>query len=278
MKMNYVAVEPGVPIAFHLSGPASDTALLICHGLGGYHIMWEDDAAFFARDRQVLVIDMRGHGFSPDVRNGTVADYTLEKLARDVIGVIEHCGLKQVDFLGNSLGGVVGLEVIKQRRDLVRSLLTCGTTFELHLTVAFVWLKKLVYRIKGRKLADYIAQKGTSYDAPRPLIREMYRNVSLPVTHFIDYNIYDYGYLDVAAEFDGPIFILRGELDSAINKALTSTLARLQGQADFNVVDLPGVGHFTNLDNPELFRREVGKALMVIDNRFAQSAVAKVAE
>ena len=266
LDMKYVAVERFVPIGFSRIGPETGVPLVICHGLGAYHIQWEAEARLFAQSRPVLTVDLRGHGASAAVRNGSAEDYAIELMASDVIGVIEHCGFGSVDFLGNSLGGMIGLEIARVRPDLLRSLITCGTAYKLRLSSLAVWMKFAMYRVMGRRLPKFIARHATTNESMRPIVEEMYENASREVMHFIDRQIYIFDRMDTARAFDGPIVVLRGELDKEINRYLDHSIEALKDKTSFHVIDLPGVGHFTNFDQPDLFRRALEAALKHVES------------
>ena len=272
LDMRYVAVERFVPIAYNLSGPSEGTPLLICHGLGAYHIQWEQDIREFSKDRPVLTIDLRGHGASGNVRNATQKDYSIERMAQDVIGVIDHCGFKQVDYLGNSLGGMIGLEVAKVRPDLLRSLITCGTSYKYKLTRFHVWIKKLMYKTQGRNLGKFIAKRATTNDEMRPIVQEMYSNADTHIIHLIDKEIYIFDRLDAAMNFEGELILLRGEHDKAINGTFKpQRIKMLQSKPNFHLIELPGIGHFTNLDRPEVFRAALKDALEIAESSSLQN-------
>ncbi len=267
LDMKHVAIERFVPIGYNLSGPDTGVPLLICHGLGAYHIQWEAEALLWAKTRPVLTVDLRGHGASAVVRNGRVGDYSIERMARDVVGVIEHCGFARVDYLGNSLGGMIGLEITRTRPDLLRSLITCGAAYKFRLSRLVVWAKFAMYYLLGRRLPKFIARHATTNEDMRPLVEEMYANASREVMHFIDRQIYIFNGEDAARAFKGQIIVLRGERDTDINRFLDRSIKLLREKPGFHVIDLPGVGHFTNLDRPDAFQRALKEALDHVEKR-----------
>lgn len=262
MIMNKFEVEPNVNIAFNYTGSPGDDALVICHGLGASHLQWEKDAEYFSKYLPVLTLDLRGHGESSEVPNGSPEDYTLEKMASDVETVIRNCGIENVVILGNSLGGVVALEMIRRNRVSIKSLITCGTTFKLNLPSFVLWVKRFVYWMKRKNIAEFIANQSTKSNSAAEIIRKMYEVMSFSVIRYVEPNILKYDYLDVARDYKGYISIIQGELDSAINRELKSTEAALEGRENVMMSNLPDVGHFTNLDNPVLFREEVIETLL----------------
>ena len=268
--MRYLAVERFVPIGFNLIGPKTGMPLVICHGLGACHIQWAAEARRISESRPVLTIDLRGHGASAMVRNGHPEDYSIARMAEDVIGVIEHCQFDQVDFLGNSLGGMIGLEIAHSRPDVLRSLITCGTAYKYKLSPLVVWVKFAMYYLLGRRLPGFIARHATTNEDMRPLVEEMYKNASRKVMHFIDRQIYKFDRLDAAQQFVGPIVVLRGQRDYGINRYLDRSIKNLAGKPGFQVIDLKDTGHFTNLDNPGAFIAALEEALAHIDVYFSK--------
>ncbi|MEU3050481.1 alpha/beta hydrolase [Streptomyces sp. NPDC006984] len=102
----------------------SGTGLLFVHGTGfGAEGTWGHLADAFTDGRSVLLPDLSGCGATED--DGT--ELTVERLAAQVIGVIEDNGGEPVDLVGFSLGSVVSATVAATRPDLVRRLvLTAG--------------------------------------------------------------------------------------------------------------------------------------------------------
>jgi pimeloyl-ACP methyl ester carboxylesterase len=59
-----------------------------------------------AAGRQVIAVELQGHGHTADTR----PEMTIEALAGDVIGLLDHLGIGQADIFGFSLGGLVAVE------------------------------------------------------------------------------------------------------------------------------------------------------------------------
>jgi 3-oxoadipate enol-lactonase len=91
----------------YVTGGADDAPwVTMSHSIAADHTFWEAQAAALAAaGYRVLRYDTRGHGKS------TVGDdpYSLELLARDVIGLWDALGIGRSHFVGLSLGGMIGL-------------------------------------------------------------------------------------------------------------------------------------------------------------------------
>lgn len=85
------------------SGGDSTRAFLLVHGFGGDLNNWLFNFAELSHHLRTVAIDLPGHGRSAkDVGDGSAAG-----LVAAVDGVIDALGLKEVHFVGHSLGGLV---------------------------------------------------------------------------------------------------------------------------------------------------------------------------
>jgi len=75
------------------------------NSLGTDFSMWDPQMAELQRRFRILRYDTRGHGQS----SVTPADYTIEQLGRDVLGLLDSLRLDRVDFCGLSMGGMIGI-------------------------------------------------------------------------------------------------------------------------------------------------------------------------
>jgi 3-oxoadipate enol-lactonase len=94
----------GTPLAYRLDGDATAPVLILSNSIATDHTMWDDNVASFARHFRVLRYDMRGHGDS----GAPAGAYSIDRLGRDVLELMDHLGIGKAHFLGLSLGGFVG--------------------------------------------------------------------------------------------------------------------------------------------------------------------------
>jgi pimeloyl-ACP methyl ester carboxylesterase len=102
--------KAGVPLVFnmHLNGNLDNWDPAVTDGL--------------AKEREVILFDNAGIGSS----SGEVP-VTFAEMAKNAIAFIGALGLKQVDVLGFSIGGMVAQNIAMQRPELVRKLILVGT-------------------------------------------------------------------------------------------------------------------------------------------------------
>ncbi len=263
-----VTADDGAEIAYTLRGPETPHTLLFCPGLGATQLGYSADADYFAGlGRRTLTFDLRGCGRSPGPRRVTAASFTVARLADDVICLLDALGVQSVDFVGHSLGGVIGLDMISRAPSRVRSLITYGTTYQIDTSWLTYALVALVSKLIGTKrLAALFSRMGTAYDHPRQVIKTMLAESPVDVTNRIRRSIRRYDYRSAAASWPGPILLIRGSQDKEINRWLPATLAALAQKPNFHLAEVAGAGHFTNLDKPQEVREITARFLERLDS------------
>jgi 3-oxoadipate enol-lactonase len=94
----------GCMIHAELTGPAGAPVLMLSNSLGTNLHMWDDQVAPLTRHFRLLRYDRRGHGRS-GVPKGP---YSMERLGRDVLAILDGLGIDKVNWCGLSMGGMVG--------------------------------------------------------------------------------------------------------------------------------------------------------------------------
>lgn len=95
-------------IKAHTEG--SGRKLLLVHGLGGSGKSWSPVLAALTAHREVIAIDLPGHGESP----ACPGSETFNGLADSLESYIVHGGLASIDVAGVSLGGRLVLELARR--------------------------------------------------------------------------------------------------------------------------------------------------------------------
>jgi len=94
----------GCPINVEVEGPQGAPVLMLSNSLGTTLRMWDAQVAPFTQHFRLVRYDRRGHGKS-GVPKGP---YTMERLGRDVLAVLDGLGVKKINWCGLSMGGMVG--------------------------------------------------------------------------------------------------------------------------------------------------------------------------
>jgi pimeloyl-ACP methyl ester carboxylesterase len=92
--------------------------LLLVHGGYGLASGFDALADRWSRDRQVIAVELDGHGHT----RRSSRPFRCETFGDDIAAVIQGLGLETVDLLGYSLGGAASLRCAIQHPSLVRRL------------------------------------------------------------------------------------------------------------------------------------------------------------
>jgi len=105
-----------VSVAYERSGAGEP--LLLLHGIGHHRQAWDPVIPILAVEREVIAVDLPGFGASPALPDGV--PYDLATVAPVLAGFCEAIGVDRPHVAGNSLGGLIALEL--GRTKAVRSV------------------------------------------------------------------------------------------------------------------------------------------------------------
>lgn len=94
----------GCEIAYRFDGANDLPVLILSNSIATTHRMWDDQIAELSKSFRVLRYDTRGHGAS----DAPTGPYSLDRLGRDVIELVDALAIKRAHFCGLSLGGFIG--------------------------------------------------------------------------------------------------------------------------------------------------------------------------
>ena len=86
--------------------------LLLLHGTGSHWQMWEPVLPMLTARHDVIAVDLPGFGRSPMPSPGTPPG--VDSLCRLVLGFAAELGIECPHVAGNSLGGMMALELVRQ--------------------------------------------------------------------------------------------------------------------------------------------------------------------
>lgn len=101
--LSFITTGDGVRIAYRFDGTPGTPVLLLSNSIGTDLHMWDVTVPRLAEHFHVLRYDARGHGAS----GAPSGPYSIDRLGRDVVELLDALGLQRVHMLGLSLGGIV---------------------------------------------------------------------------------------------------------------------------------------------------------------------------
>jgi 3-oxoadipate enol-lactonase len=254
--LRHFATSDGLAIAYGDFGPRHGQPVVLCHGLAANGRQFIADAEYFAGEGyRVLVPNLRGHGVSERPQTCATADFTIDRLADDMVAMLDDAGVDSVDWVGNSLGGIVALGMMGTATHRFRSFASFGTSYRLALPAFIPGIFPVIYGLFGKGIVSGATARATTDQLDgRRLVTEMLRDFDPFTGQAVARNVRRYDLIDRAVGFDRPILMIRGGRDRAVNAALGKTLKAMEGRPNFRRVDIPTAAHCANLDAPAAIR------------------------
>jgi pimeloyl-ACP methyl ester carboxylesterase len=114
----------GIKLYYETGG--TGRPLILLHGGLGAIEMFGPILPALASGRQVIAVDLQGHGRTADIDR----PLSVELMADDIAALIKQLGLESADVMGYSLGGGVALQTAIRHSEVVRKLVVVSTPFK----------------------------------------------------------------------------------------------------------------------------------------------------
>lgn len=232
-----------------------DEALVLLHGFGGSHHIWDEVIAHLDSSRPILAYDLPGHGKSLDAfRDGAAASF-----ARMILADLDARGMVSVHLVGHSLGGAVSVLVGLFEPQRVRSMtLLAPGGFGPEINASL--LQQLARSETEEDIASSLrAMAAPSFAPSETLVRQTWKERSVPgqretLERLFARIVRDgrQGAFTAAqlATLTIPVQLVWGELDPVLPVQQAAN-----APADFQVKRLPGLGHMLPLEAPREMAR-----------------------
>jgi 3-oxoadipate enol-lactonase len=246
----------GARINYQLDGPEGRPVLVLSNSLGTDFSMWEPQVAPFTRHFRLLRYDQRGHGKS----DAPAGPYTMERLGRDVLALLDGLGLKKARFCGLSMGGMTGMWLGANAGERFEKLALCNTSGDT--THPELWDQRMeMVREQGMKaIAAASPERWFTKEfrerAPATVARICALVEATPAEGYLGCcgAIRNNHQHDSLGRIVAPTLVIAGASDPATPPAAGRAVAeRIKGA---KYVELPAA-HLSNIEQPERFTAEV---------------------
>lgn len=254
----------GININYEISGQENGPVVVLSHSLGCNLHMWEPQVAELEKNFKVLRYDMRGHGRS-DAPKGK---YTFEMLGEDVVGLLDELKIKQVHWVGLSIGGMIGQCLALNYPQRLSSLVLCDTGAFMPEEAQPIWQERIEEARNGgmearvkSTLADWFTPeyiKGNNSGLEK--IKQQL--LTTPVDGYIGciWALRGLNFIDRLAEIKMPSLIIVGEKDFGTPvEASKAMQERIQGS---KLTIIPDAAHLSSVAKPEEFNIALSDFLM----------------
>ena len=246
----------GCPINVQVDGPEDAPVLMLSNSLGTTLHMWEAQVAPFTQHFRLVRYDRRGHGKS-GVPKGP---YTMERLGRDVLAVLDGLGVKKINWCGLSMGGMVGQWLGANAPERVERLVLTNTS-------SFFpdkngWNERLKL-VEEKGIAAFAAQnmarwftKGFLEREPQTVagIQAMFAATPLEGYLACGAAVRDMDHRDLLPRIKAPTLVIAGKHDGATPPEANEYISNHIPGAKFALVD---AAHLSNIEQSEAYTKAV---------------------
>ena len=247
----------GRKIYYDLNGPHDGPVVCFTHSLSSDGGMWaEQMPELIKAGYRVLRLDMRGHGGSDPV----AGDYTMAALADDVAAALDALSISKVQFIGLSIGGMIGQAFAIKYPDRLISSMLCDTLPATPEGADAAWGPRLAAVRKADSVAPLADATMTRWftDAFKPANADRWRQIRETIA-----GTTAAGYLGCGAailNFDfrpdlpaikTPTLVLCGDDDEGTPPAANKLIADLIPGGRY--VEIANARHFPNVEHPDTF-------------------------
>jgi 3-oxoadipate enol-lactonase len=256
-----VKVDDGCTIHAELEGPENAPVLMLSNSLGTDLHMWDDQVVPWTSHFRLLRYDRRGHGKS-DAPKGP---YTMERLGRDVLGVLDGLGIAKINWCGLSMGGMVGMWIGANAGDRVNKLILSNTSSYFPDKTAWEGRIKMV-REKGLEgIVDANMErwftKGFREREPQAMEKMRKMFVATKVDGYVGCGeaIRDMDHRPLLPKIKAPTLVIAGRQDPATPLEGNEYLREHIPGAQIAVLE---AAHISNLEQPKAYAETVLEFLL----------------
>ncbi len=259
VKAGSAKAPDGLRIDYDVRGKG-ETSLVFVHCWSCNRGFWRKQLDVFAKEYQVVSLDLGGHGSSGAERE----PWKVLGLAGDVVAVMDTLDLKRVVLIGHSLGGPVALETARLKPESVIGVVCVDTVHDADLEFPEGMLDQMI----GQFRADYkgtmtqfiqrMFPAGTDPALIQWVTEQANRTdpeVTLPIMK-------DFENVDLKQCLRGVKAPVRG-INAAVLPGLIpkTEIEHNRKYADYDAVLIEGVGHFLQLEKPDAFNAHLAEVL-----------------
>jgi len=253
----------GIDAYYEIHGKEGAPWLTLSHSLACSVRMWDEQIASFKDRYRILAYDTRGHG-----RSGAPAgDYTLEQLADDLKGLLDHLKISKTHYCGLSMGGMIGQTFALKYPGILQTLVLADTSSRIPPEVGPMWEERIkVAQTQGMQpLVQPTLERWltASYRSAHPetvaRIGKLIADTPVPGYVGCCHAIPKLNLTARLKEIKAPIQIIVGADDQGTPVAMSQAIHDNAPGSRLDI--LPNAAHLSNIEQPAAFDRALAEFL-----------------
>jgi pimeloyl-ACP methyl ester carboxylesterase len=242
-----IASTDGSLIRYEAKGQGRLTIVFV-HCWTCNHSFWTPQLEHFAKQYQVVWVDLAGHGESSSHRE----QYTMQSFGQDIAAVVQKIDAKQVVLVGHSMGGPVALEAAKLLGDRAIGIVGVDTFYT-----------PFIYPTTAEKIEAFAGPFRENYaKASQNMVQSMFTPDADGATRQSITSAFPGADKKVGVSALYEIFYWNAEQGDASRQQFADRLYNINAAPlgtekplHKSVVLVPGVGHFIPQVKPDVFNR-----------------------
>ena len=242
----------GCPIHVQVEGPERAPVLMLSNSLGTDLHMWDEQVKPLTQHFRLVRYDRRGHGKS----GAPKGPYTMERLGRDVLGVLDGLGVQKINWCGLSMGGMVGMWLGANAANRIDKLILSNTSA--HFADPTVWDGR-IKMVRDKGLAGIVDANMERWftrsfreRVPQTIASMSEMFVATPVEGYIGCGeaIRDMDHRPLLPTITAPTLVIAGRHDPATTLEAGEYVKDHVPGARIAVLD---AAHISNLEQPQVY-------------------------
>ena len=246
--------------------------LMLVHGITSQSLMWAKNVKDLAKDYDLIIPDLIGHGHSTTQWSGNSVDAQVAHLQL----ILDSLGIRApVDVVGNSYGGAIVANFAEQHPDRVKVLVIYdGPASDYTRAMA----DSVARSVGAKDIADLFDPQNKE-EQKRVLSLVMYKPIKAPGFAFRQLNdmmkakapqtsalLQDLlkredQYAHKTYHWPMPVYVFWGEGDRLIPLQVGKDIVRRNDLPVDHLVIFQKAGHVANIEKPEEFEKELRRVL-----------------
>jgi 3-oxoadipate enol-lactonase len=242
----------GCAIHVEVEGPQGAPVLMLSNSLGTNLHMWDGQVAAFTRHFRLVRFDRRGHGGSASPKG----PYSMERLGRDALAVLDGLGIERTNWCGLSMGGMEGQWLGANAASRIDKLILSNTSC--YFPDKTIWDDRIKQvRDKGlAALVDSTMERWFTAEfrrkSPQAIagMREMFLATDVEGYVGCGFAIRDMDHRSLLAKIRPPTLVIAGRHDPATTLQAGEFIAEHIPGAKLAVLE---AAHIANLEQPQAY-------------------------